>query len=153
MVGVGNESLVALVLSTVTEPPQGITIAPLHKSFVGEGATIAKAVEVTEVKPVLVNVMVAPETAAALVAVKSVKVVVPETAAFEVVPPIVQVPAPTVATTVAVLAVAFPYWSWTAKMGCVAKTAPFVVGAAGCVNIANLAADPAPIACETEALL
>ena len=68
-----------------------------------------KLLEVTPVRPVEVKVMVAPVTAAALVAVSPEKVAVPLTAARLVVPPSVQVPAPTAAATVAVLVVAFPY--------------------------------------------
>ena len=81
----------------------------LHKSFAGGGATILNVLDVTPVKAVEVKVIVAPVTAAALVAVKPEKVVVPDVAATEVVPPKVQVPAPTAAETLAVLVVAFPY--------------------------------------------
>ena len=56
------------------------------------------AVEVTPVRVLDVKEMVAPVTAAALVAVKPAKVAVPEAAACVAVPPIVQMPAPTWAT-------------------------------------------------------
>ena len=75
---------------------------------VAVGATISKLPEVIVAEP-HVNVIVAPLTAAVLVAVKSANVLVPLTPATVVVPPSVHVPAPTEATTFAVLVVAFPY--------------------------------------------
>ena len=68
-----------------------------------------KVEEVAAVRDPEVNVIVALATAAALVAVSPEKVAVPVTAARPVVPPIVHVPAPTAAFTVAVLVVALPY--------------------------------------------
>ena len=82
-----------------------------HKLFEGAGTGILKVPEVTLVNEPLVKVIVAPVTAAALVAVKSVNVAVPDTPALEVVPPIVQVPEPTAAATEAVLVVVLLYWS------------------------------------------
>jgi hypothetical protein len=62
------------------------------------------------VKAPEVNVIVAPETAAALVAVSPEKVATPEAALTEVVPPIVHVPVPTAAVMEAVLVVTvLPY--------------------------------------------
>ena len=87
------------------------TFAFAHKSFTGAGAIILNAFEVAEVNPGEVKVMVALATAAALVAVKLVYVAVPLTAESPKVPPIVQVPEPTDAVTIAVLAVVLPYWS------------------------------------------
>jgi hypothetical protein len=81
----------------------------LHKSFEGAGAEILKVFDVTEVNPVLVKVIVAPEIALVLVAVNPAKVVTPEIALTDVVPPNVHVPAPTAALIDAVLVVAFPY--------------------------------------------
>ena len=112
-----------------------------------------KLLEVAPVNPVEVKLIVAPVTAAALVAVSPEKVAVPLTAARPVAPPSVQVPAPTAAATVAVLAVAFPYWSWIATTGWVASAPPLLAGVAGCVVMASLFAAPAPMFCVTVALL
>ena len=84
-------------------------IALLHKSFAGGGLAILNEPEVTPVKLPLENAIVAPVTAAALVAVKPLKVVVPEIPATDVVPPIVHVPALTAAVTEAVLVVVLLY--------------------------------------------
>ena len=130
-----------------------MVVALEHKSFAGAGTGILKVPDVIPVKPALEKAIVAPVTAAALVAVKPLKVVVPLTAATEDVPPKVQVPAPTAAVIEAVLVVAFPYWSTIFTLGCIAKTAPFVAGAVGCVFIVNLLAAPAPIDWVTEAVL
>ena len=70
---------------------------------------MSKVEDVAPVKPPDVKLMVAPVTAAAEVAVNPEKVAVPFTAATVAVPPKVQVPAPTAAVTLSVLAVAFPY--------------------------------------------
>ena len=86
-------------------------LVPVLLYQINGGAGILKLPEVTEVNDVPVKVMVAPETKAALVAVKLVNVTVPDTPAILTVPPIVQEPDPTVAVTVAVLVVALPYWS------------------------------------------
>ena len=67
------------------------------KSLAGAGAGMAKPVDVIPVRPVEMKAIVALDTAAALVAVRLVKVATPEEADLEVVPPIVQVPNPTVA--------------------------------------------------------
>ena len=64
-----------------------------------------KVEEVALVRDPEVNVIVALATAAALVAVRFVKVATPEEALTEVVPPIVHVPAPTAALMEAVLVV------------------------------------------------
>ena len=68
-----------------------------------------KAPEVTPVRLGEVKLIVAPVTAAGLVAVRPLKVAVPATAATLGVPPRVHVPAPTDAVTVAVLAVRLLY--------------------------------------------
>ena len=71
----------------------------------GGGAMMLKVEEVAEVRDPEVNVIVAPVTAAALVAVSPENVATPEEAPTEVVPPIVHVPAPTAAVMEAVLVV------------------------------------------------
>jgi hypothetical protein len=86
-------------------------VAAAGLSFAGAGAGMLKVPEVTPVRLPEVKLILAPVTAAALVAVRSVKVAVPETPALGVVPPMVQVPTPTAAVTEAVLMVALPYWS------------------------------------------
>ena len=73
------------------------------------GATIVKEAEEIPVRPDDVKSIVAPVTAAALVAVNPEKVAVPSTAATGEVPPRVHAPAPTAAETEAVLVVVFPY--------------------------------------------
>ena len=85
------------------------TIAPIAAVNDITGAIRLNVLDVTPVKPALLNAMAAPVTAAALVAVNPLKVVVPEVAPTEVVPPNVQVPALTAAVTEAVLAVVLPY--------------------------------------------
>ena len=106
----GDVAVVAVVVPEVALALTVKEVALAHKSFAGAGAGILKVAEVTDVKPVLVKIIVALLTAAALVAVKLVKVAKPEEAVFGVVPPKVHVPAPTVATTEAVLDVTvFPY--------------------------------------------
>ena len=79
------------------------------KALAAGAGMVNPGVEVAGVKGLDVKEIVAPDTRAALVAVKSVKVAVPETAAFDVVPPKVQVPCTAAATMVAVLVVALPY--------------------------------------------
>ncbi|NDE18154.1 hypothetical protein EBZ80_24865 [bacterium] len=112
-----------------------------------------KAEEVAAVKLPEVNVIVAPATAESLVALSPLKDAVPPTAATVVVPPITQVPWTAATVTLAVLVVAFPYWSWIATTGWIAKAAPFSVGAVGCVVMTTLAGAPAPIVCAIDVLL
>ena len=76
------------------------------------GAGMLNPVDVAQVNPVEVKEMVAPVTAAALVAVRPAKEAEPETAACVAVPPIVQAPAPTWATMFDVaVVIRLPYWS------------------------------------------
>ena len=63
------------------------------KSLAGAGAGMLKLLEVAEVRDPDVNVIVALDTAAALVAVRPENVATPDEALTEVVPPSVQVPA------------------------------------------------------------
>ncbi|HNY02559.1 MAG TPA: hypothetical protein PKG48_08230 [Bacteroidales bacterium] len=84
----------------------------MDKLIEGAGAGILNELDVIPVSDPHEKLMVAPVTAEALVAVKPLNVAVPLTPATDVVPPRVQVPAPTAATTEAVLAVVLPYWSW-----------------------------------------
>ena len=100
-------------------------------------------VEVLLVRPVEVKLMVAPVTAAALVAVRPEKVATPELALTAVVPPRVHEPAPTAAVMLALLPVAvLLYWSRTVMMGWVARAAPLDAGAAGWVVTERLFAAP-----------
>src|ERR1017187_8394039 len=107
---------------------------------------------VTEVNPLEVNVIVAPETALVPKAVKPLKVAVPFTAAFVVVPPKVQVLWTGAAKMLAVLATGLPEASCTATTGCLANTPPSKAGAFGCVVMASFAATPAMI-CTIELVL
>ena len=115
------------------------------------GDGIIKPLEVTDVKPVDVKLMVAPLTKFVLVAVRSVKAATPLTPFLEVVPPIVQLTSLAAARTAAVLVVVLPYWSCIATTGCVPKAAPFVAGKVGCVVIPSLVAAPTLMVCDTVA--
>jgi len=96
------------------------------------------------VGPLVAKAMVAPETAAALVADKLVKVTVQAVNAC-VAPlfvPKVQ-PELGVATKVAAQLVAtLLYWSRTARVGCYTNVPPLPVGAAGCAVMAKVLAAP-----------
>ena len=110
-----------------------------------------KVLEVALVRLVAVKLMVAPVTAAALVAVRPEKVATPEMAFTTVVPPSVQVPDPTAAVTLALLPVTvLLYWSWIVMTGWVARAAPLLAGAAGWVVTDSLVAAPGLMVWESE---
>ena len=107
-----GEDLVALTLvPVIATASKVIAIALLQSSLAVTGAGILNVLEVTLVNPELVKAILAPVIEAVLVAVKSLKVAVPLLLDGLVVPPIVHVPVPTAAFTLAVLVVALLYWS------------------------------------------
>ena len=92
----------------VAAAPTVNEIAVAVVSLAAVGAGTLKPDEVAPVRPVPLNEIVAPDTAAALVAVSPEKVAVPLTAATVTVPPRVHVPCTAAAVTLAVLVVVFP---------------------------------------------
>jgi hypothetical protein len=111
VVVVKGELKVADKVVPETDPPFTVMeVGAEERSLAGGGTGMLKVEEVEEVRAPEVNVIVAPVTAAALVAVSPENVVTPEEAPTEVVPPIVHVPAPTAAVMEAVLVVTvLPY--------------------------------------------
>jgi len=96
-----SKSCEVVVMVTVEDPvPWGVNeyqtsrdVGLDDKSLAGAGAGMLKLLEVAEVRDPDVNVIVALDTAAALVAVRLENVATPDEALTEVVPPSVQVPA------------------------------------------------------------
>src|SRR5579862_651384 len=98
---------------------------------------------VTLLKPVAVNLILAPVTAAVLVAVRLVNADVPPTAVILVLPPRLQVAWFGAAVITAALDTALPDASVTITIGWVANALPLRAGAFGCVDIASFAGIPA----------
>ena len=104
--------------------------------------------DVTEVKPLAEKTIIAPVIGDWLEADNPEKVANPLTAETEVVPPKLQLPLVVSAVAVTdkeLVVTIFPYLSVIFTFGCVAKIAPFVAGAVGCVLITNFAGNPTPI--------
>ena len=99
-----------MVVPLADDPFTVMEVGLEERSLLGGGVGMLKVEDVVPVRPAELKVIVAPVTAAALVAVNPEKVATPEDALIVVVPPRVQVPEPTAAATAAELPVTvLPY--------------------------------------------